>query len=72
VTRELVLELARSNKIRTRIASFSLDDLLGAEELFLVNSVIGVWQITGLGRKSWNVGPLSAQVRRWLDDVQDA
>jgi 4-amino-4-deoxychorismate lyase len=71
LTRELVLELARSNNISTRIASFSIDDLLGAEELFLVNSVIGIWQITGLGRKSWNAGPLTAQVRRWLDHVQD-
>ena len=72
LTRELVLELARSNHISTRIASFSIDDLLGAEELFLVNSVIGVWQITGLGRQSWNAGPVTAQVRHWLNHVQDA
>jgi 4-amino-4-deoxychorismate lyase len=71
VTRELVLELARINNIPTRIASLSIDDLLDAEELFLVNSVIGVWQITGLERKSWNAGPLTAQIRRWLNHAQD-
>jgi 4-amino-4-deoxychorismate lyase len=71
VTRELVLELARVNNIPVRVATLSIDDLLDAEELFLVNSVIGVWQIAGLERKSWNAGALTAQIRFWLKHAQD-
>jgi 4-amino-4-deoxychorismate lyase len=70
VQRELVIELARANNIPTRIESVSIDELLCADELFLVNSVIGVWQITALGRKTWNAGPMTAQIRHWINDAQ--
>ncbi|MBI4190717.1 MAG: aminodeoxychorismate lyase [Betaproteobacteria bacterium] len=71
VQRERVIELALINNIPARISSVSIDNLLAADELFLVNSVIGVWQIAALDRKTWNAGPLTAQIRRWLDHAQD-
>lgn len=71
VQRELVIELARINHVPARIANVSLGDLLTADELFVVNSVIGVWQITALERKTWNTGPMTAQIRRWINDAQD-
>lgn len=70
VQRELVIELARSNNIPARIASVSIGELLCADELFLVNSVIGVWQITALDRKTWIAGPMTAQIRRWINHAQ--
>ncbi len=71
VQRERVLELAQANKIPTRIASVSIDELLAAAELFLVNSVIGVWPIAALDRKTWSAGQMTALIRRWLNDAQD-
>lgn len=70
VQRELVIELARSNNIPVRIANVSVDGLLAADELFLVNSVIGIWQVAAFDRKSWSPGPLTARVRRWLEHAQ--
>jgi len=67
VQRELVIGLARSNNIPVRIANVSIDELLAADEVFLVNSVIGVWQIAEFGQKSWSPGRMTTQVRRWLD-----
>lgn len=67
VQRERVLELARSNNIPARIANVSLGELLAADEAFLINSVIGVWQIAALGEKSWSPGPMTRQIRCWLD-----
>jgi len=71
VTRERVLELAHENKMPVRIAAISIDELLGADELFLTNSVIGVWQIAMLDRKTWSRGDITAQIRRWLNHAQD-
>jgi len=71
VQRELVIELARINNVPARIANVSIDELLAADELFLVNSVIGVWQIAACGRKSWSPGPMTAQIRRWIEHAQD-
>ncbi len=70
VQRERVIELARINNIPLRIAPAGIDDLLAADELFLVNSVIGVWRIAALDRKIWNAGPMTAQIRHWLDHAQ--
>jgi len=70
VQRELTLELAQANKISTRISTISIDELLAADELFLMNSVIGVWQIAEIDCKKWSAGPHTAQVRRWLNDAQ--
>ena len=70
VQRELVIERARGNNVPVRIANISIDDLLAADELFLVNSVIGAWQIAGFGGKSWSPGPLTAQIRRWVEHAQ--
>ena len=66
-----MIELALINNIPAPISSVSIDELLSADELFLVNSVIGVWQIAALDRKTWNAGPLTAQIRHWLDHAQD-
>ena len=71
VTREMVIELARENKIDTRIAAVSIDDLLAADELFLVNSVIGVWSIAALDRRTWIPGPITTRVGGWLKHAQD-
>jgi len=71
VQRELVIGLARSNNIPVRVANISIDELLAADELFLVNSVIGVWQIAEFGGKSWAPGRMTAQIRRWIEHAQD-
>jgi len=71
VQRELVLELAQANKVEARVTDISIDRLLAAEELFLVNSVIGQWQVAALDRKTWGRGPLTMQFRSWLADAQE-
>jgi 4-amino-4-deoxychorismate lyase len=72
VTREVVIELAHRHAVRVHIRALSLDDLLAADELFVVNSVIGVWPVIALERKAWATGPLTLQIRRWIADAQGA
>jgi len=71
VTRGLVLELARENGVATHVQAVSIDDLLGSDEVFLINSVIGVWPVAQLDCKTWPVGPVTAQVRKWLQSADD-
>jgi 4-amino-4-deoxychorismate lyase len=70
VMRGLVIELARDRKIPLRISSINIDELLVADELFLVNSVIGLWPIASLDRKSWTKGALTTRLQRWIDNAQ--
>lgn len=71
VQRERVIELARINNVPVRVTNVGIDELLAADELFLVNSVIGVWQIAACGRRSWSPGTMTAQIRRWIEQAQD-
>ena len=67
VTRDRVLEGARHHGIACVVEPVTLDRLLAAEEVTLVNSLIGAWQVRSIENKSWGLGPLTAQVRCWLD-----
>lgn len=71
VQRERVLELAQANDVQARLCDISIGQLLAADELFVVNSVIGVWQVVTLDRRTWKVGLLTMQIRAWLEDAQE-
>ncbi|MFN4284247.1 MAG: aminodeoxychorismate lyase [Alphaproteobacteria bacterium] len=55
MTRELLLESAR-------IADVTLEDVRAADELFLTNSLIGVWPVRRFDGRDYPVGPVT---RRW-------
>lgn len=65
--RERVLEWAATHNVPCRIAQFGLDELLAADELFLVNSIIGLWPVRELQHRAWSRFPVAMQAREWLD-----
>ena len=71
VQRERVIELATLNGVRCQIAQFTLDDVLAADEVFLVNSVFGLWPVRELLTRTWSQFPLSLQIQKWLTDAPD-
>ncbi len=68
VTRERVFAHAAEHGIVCRVEHIAFERVLQADEVFVVNSLIGVWQIRNLDRKAWMPGLLGARVRRWLDE----
>lgn len=62
VMRTLVMRLAASEGLAVEEGRFTSDEVLGADELFLTNSVIGLWPIRQLQDRSFPVGPLT----RWM------
>ena len=64
VTRGAVLEIARSEKLRVREASVSLDRLWSAEELFLTGSGVGVLGVSSVdGRRFEPSGAVTQRIR---------
>ncbi len=66
IMRGLVLAEAPALDMSVRVASVSLEDLRRAEELFLCNSLFGVWPIKGLDGQAYRVGPLAPRLRQRL------
>lgn len=67
VTRELVLESAAHHGLRCSVETVSRRRLESADEVLLVNSLIGVWPVAALGPRQWRDFPVAALVRKWLD-----
>jgi 4-amino-4-deoxychorismate lyase len=68
VQRDRVLEFARSQGVPVRIKDIELGDLLAADEMFLTNSVIGVWQVRELGDRQWSSAVFTSAIRSALKE----
>lgn len=65
--RDRVMEWAQQNDMPCNISSLSLADLLIADEIFLVNSIIGLWpvrEMPGFRREQF---PISLRIQHWLN-----
>ncbi|HSN40283.1 MAG TPA: aminodeoxychorismate lyase [Burkholderiales bacterium] len=71
VTRERVMESAARRGIACEATHIQYKRLLEAEEVLLVNSLIGVWQVRELDGRTWAQGGFAARMRQWLDEEGD-
>ncbi len=62
VMRTVVMELARSAGLAVRECGLNLDDVRGADEIFLTNSVMGVWPVRELDTYSKQFGPVTRRI----------
>jgi len=71
LTRERIMDAATTRGLACRVERIPLARLLEADEVFLVNSVIGVWPVKECFGRTWEPGPSAARVRKWLDEAGD-
>ena len=63
VMRAELLDQARALGIEVVIGDVHLSDLARADEVFICNSVYGVWPVNGLESLNWPVGPLTRKLQ---------
>lgn len=68
IMRGLVLELAQAHATPIEIRPVQMDDLTQADELFVTNSVIGLWPIFEFEKMRYAIGPVSRSILNWLDE----
>ena len=66
--RDRVIVYARQQRIVCKITELTMDDLVSADEIFLVNSVIGLWPVRELPGFNCKQFPLSLQIQEWLSN----
>lgn len=71
VTRERVMETATSQGMDCREDHLPWQRVLDAQEVLLVNSVIGAWHVRECGNRRWEPGGFTGRVREWLDEKED-
>lgn len=71
VTRDRVMAASARLNISCRTESVPLKRLLDAEEVFFVNSLIGLWPVARLGERVWRRGSVSQNIKCALE-AEDA
>ena len=69
--RDRVISYARQQGIECKILDLQMADLLAADEVFIVNSVIGLWPVSempGFNRVNF---PISLQIQEWLNNASN-
>lgn len=66
VQRERLIEWAAQQGVKCKIMDVPLDDLLAADEIFLVNSVIGLWPVRELPGYHCEHHPVAQVIQDWL------
>ncbi len=72
VMRRVLLEQATALGMAVAVRDISYAELLTADEVFVCNSVYGIWPVRHLEQRSWPVGPLTRKLQgiaRTLLDV---
>jgi 4-amino-4-deoxychorismate lyase len=72
VTRQRVLEAAARYGVACEVRNLPLSDVLLADEIFLVNSLAGIWPVREIDRKSFALGAVTRSVQQWLKQEDDA
>ncbi|RVD78263.1 aminodeoxychorismate lyase [Pseudomonas koreensis] len=72
VMRAEILFQAESLAIPTQITDISLEQLQWADEVFICNSVYGVWPVRAYAALSWPVGPLTRKLQTIARALLDA
>ena len=67
VMRELILELAQGEGLESRVGELSVSALREADEIFITNSLIGIWPVWKLEQTEYIARPVTERLRRSLE-----
>jgi 4-amino-4-deoxychorismate lyase len=66
--RDLTIEAARSAGIEWAEAALTRNELLGADEMFLTNALIGLWPVARFEGRTYRLEPMTRTLKEILHD----
>lgn len=67
IMRSIIIGLASNHDIPLIEHTFTKDELLSADEIFICNSIIGIWPIKQIANTHFPVNLKTRQIQIWLD-----
>jgi 4-amino-4-deoxychorismate lyase len=71
VTRAIIKNLIAEHDLSLIEHEFDREALLSADEIFVCNSIIGIWPVKQIGNLQFAVGNLTKQIQAWLTYRQE-
>ncbi len=72
VMRAALIDAARPAGLTVRVTDLALTDLAQADEVFLCNSLYGVWPVVRHAELSWSPGPVTRKLQALAQTLLDA
>ncbi|HEC59142.1 hypothetical protein LCGC14_0966540 [marine sediment metagenome] len=69
IMRGQIILLANKLNISITETKIHLDDFVAADEIFISNSVIGIWPVTEIENKTYLIGPITQKIQHALQQV---
>jgi len=70
VQRDRVMAWAKQHNMPLQVRNFSLKEVFQANELFVVNSIIGMWSVRELEQNYWTEFPIAMRIRQSLEGME--
>jgi len=70
IMREVIIGVCAAQGTSVRSGRFTLDELFAADEVFVTNSLIGLWPVTRIASRNWPIGVLTRRIATWLEAVR--
>ncbi|MDP1773183.1 MAG: aminodeoxychorismate lyase [Methylobacter sp.] len=67
VMRRIIMTISADHGLAVIEHEFAKDELLSADELFVCNSIIGIWPIRQIETAHFSVGPITQSIQSWLN-----
>jgi 4-amino-4-deoxychorismate lyase len=70
IIRSAIIKLAHQHHLSIFEHLFDSAVLLSADEVFVSNSIIGIWPVKQLETTTFRIGPVTQQLQQWLDQLK--
>lgn len=70
IIRNIIIRLLAIRGIAVTECAFTRDELLDADEVFVCNSIVGVWPVKQIETNRFLVGAMTQQIQAWLQQFQ--
>lgn len=67
VMRHIILGLSAGRNLPAVEHLYSQNELLSADEVFVCNSIIGIWPVNRIADTDYSVGSITRRIQQWLD-----
>lgn len=67
IIRGIIIVISADHGLSVVERMFTSDELLSADEVFVCNSIIGIWPVNRIGTAHFSVGPITKSIQRWLN-----
>lgn len=71
IMRSIILKVSSDHGLAVIEHSFTKDELLLADEMFVCNSIIGIWPIKKIANSYFAVGMITKQIQGWVTQFQN-